>query len=331
MTVVTLSSTASRNAALHAFFYDKCSAFSARTFWGIRSEKLRQMRGIPSVVGGVDQQSGTQVSGCCLRPTGYFASGYFIGDEWLATHRHFPFGILTQVSVHRSRASTGFPLLVPFPTQMPVATAVLPYTSTFTSLISLVSHFPVLIVANACARLCTELSASVSMKASASSGATPSAFPFFACSVHLFSSAITALATAASLLLAVCSTAVSPWPEVCPLSFVLAGGFPPWPKAGSAQAPRTKTPKVKMEIVKRLGRFMVFSCPRSFRHGRRHWYCGPSVRRDLLECVPEIGPPNDANPSLNHKLVSAILPCAAVRLADYKHELWPSDIFSGRF
>src|SRR5664280_973462 len=126
------------------------------------------------------------------RPLGHIASCYFIGDEWLATHCHLPFGILTQVSVHRSRASTGLPLLVPFPSQVPVTTAALPYTATFRSLIWLASHFPVLISTNACSRLCTELSASVSTKSSASNRATPSAFPFFASSAHLFSSAISA-------------------------------------------------------------------------------------------------------------------------------------------
>jgi hypothetical protein len=112
---------------------------------------------------------------------------YFIGDEWLATHCHFPSGILTQVSVHRSWASIGFPDSVPFPTQVPVTTAVLPVVVTFRSLISLASHFADLSRAKASVLLCVELSASVVTKLSASMGATVSASPFFAASVHFCS------------------------------------------------------------------------------------------------------------------------------------------------
>jgi hypothetical protein len=51
--------------------------------------------------------------------------------------------------------------------------------------------------------------------------------------------------------------AQEPCPEVCPLALVLAGGFPPWPQAGSTHAPRTRTPEVRMEIVKLPIRFIV--------------------------------------------------------------------------
>ena len=67
--------------------------------------------------------------------TGPFASGFFIADEWLATHCHLPFGILIQGSVHRETitlASTGLAIARSFlRSQVPVTTAAFPYTATF--------------------------------------------------------------------------------------------------------------------------------------------------------------------------------------------------------
>jgi len=55
-----------------------------------------------------------------------------------------------------------------------------------------------------------------------------------------------------------CSSAVWPRPEVCPLSLVLAGGFPPCPNAGIVHIPKTNIPENMIAIVKLPKSFMVF-------------------------------------------------------------------------
>src|SRR3982074_570214 len=52
---------------------------------------------------------------------------FFTSDCWLATHCHLPFGIFTHASVQRSCRSNLVPSpSTPFPTQAPVAIAVVP-------------------------------------------------------------------------------------------------------------------------------------------------------------------------------------------------------------
>src|SRR5580658_10498865 len=108
-------------------------------------------------------------------------------EPWLATHCHFPPGILIHVSVQRSRVSMGFPSTFPLPAQSPVALAVFPHTVTLILLISLFSHFEVLTVASVSFLPVTFPSASVLMNLSARRGASISGLAALAASIHFCS------------------------------------------------------------------------------------------------------------------------------------------------
>src|SRR5262245_6290045 len=99
----------------------------------------------------------------------------FIGETWLATHCHFPFGIRTQVSVQRTWSSIGFPdASVPLALEPPVAIAVSPNTVTLTSSYSMLEYLVAFASASSSALPVTFPSGPVPTNLSAISGATRS-------------------------------------------------------------------------------------------------------------------------------------------------------------